>query len=159
MLISCCFCIKVLLFRTLRLPKRKCSFNDNIKREFPFIKGKGENVESTICLCKFFISHGGRADIVNHVKTKKHKIALETTSCSNVTSFLSTQEVTLVYHTAVHNHSFQSMDCTSDIVNKIFNNKFKCSQTKCKAIITHCIAPHAKKQIDNELKEALFISS
>jgi hypothetical protein len=42
------------------------------------------------------------------------------------------------------------MDCTTAIVKKLFDDKFRCSQTKRKAIIT--------KQIDEELKEARFIS-
>jgi hypothetical protein len=50
------------------------------------------------------------------------------------------------------------MDCTTAIVKKLFNNKFRCSQTKCKAIITNVIAPVVTKQTDEELKEAHFIS-
>jgi hypothetical protein len=52
------------------MPKRKCSINDNIRREFFFIKGVDENVECTLCNSKFCISHGGRSD----VKTKKTKV-------------------------------------------------------------------------------------
>jgi hypothetical protein len=50
------------------------------------------------------------------------------------------------------------MDCTTAIVKKIFKDKFRCSQTKCKAIITNVFAPFTTKQIDEELKEARFIS-
>jgi hypothetical protein len=42
--------------------------------------------------------------------------------------------------------------------NKIFNNKFTCSQTKCRAIIANVIEPFAMKQLLQELKEASFIS-
>jgi hypothetical protein len=42
---------------------------------------------------------------------------------------------------------------------KLFNDKFRCSQTKYKAIITNDIAPFATKQIDEERKEARFIST
>jgi hypothetical protein len=52
---------------------------------------------------------------------------------------LAAQEATFVYHTAVHNHSFKSMGCTTTIVGKLFNDKATCSQTKCKAIITNVI--------------------
>jgi hypothetical protein len=75
---------------------------------------------------------------------------------------LAAQEATFAYHMAVHNHSFKSifksMDCTIAIVKILFNDKFRCSQTKCKAIITNVIAPFAIKQIDEELKEARFLS-
>jgi hypothetical protein len=50
------------------------------------------------------------------------------------------------------------MDCTTTIVKKLLNDKFRCSQTKCKAIITTGIAPFVTKQTDEELKEARFIS-
>jgi hypothetical protein len=35
---------------------------------------------------------------------------------------LAAQEATFAYHTAVHNHSFKSMDCTTTIVRKLFND-------------------------------------
>jgi hypothetical protein len=50
------------------------------------------------------------------------------------------------------------MDCTIAIVKKLFNDKFRCLQTKCKAIITNVIAPFVTKQTDEKLKEARFIS-
>jgi hypothetical protein len=50
------------------------------------------------------------------------------------------------------------MDCTTAIMKKLFNDKFRCLQTKCKAIIINVIAPFVTKQIDEELKEARFIS-
>jgi hypothetical protein len=43
-------------------------------------------------------------------------------------------------------------------VRKLFNDKFTCSLTKCRAIITNVIAPFATKQILQELKEVRFIS-
>jgi hypothetical protein len=45
----------------------KCSVNDSIKSEYPFIKGVNENVERTLRNAKFFITHCGRSDVVNHV--------------------------------------------------------------------------------------------
>jgi hypothetical protein len=50
------------------------------------------------------------------------------------------------------------MDCTIAIVKNLFNDKFRCPQTKSKAVITSVIAPFATKQIDEELKEDRFIS-
>jgi hypothetical protein len=43
-------------------------------------------------------------------------------------------------------------------VRKLFNDKFTCSQTKCRAIITNVIVAFATKQVLQELKEARFIS-
>jgi hypothetical protein len=98
---------------------------------------------------------------------KKRKLAHQNKASNNsISSYLSTknigetekqlllaaQETTFAYHTAVHNHSFKSIDCTATIIRKLFNVKFTCSQTKDRAIITNVIAPFATKQILQELK-------
>jgi hypothetical protein len=43
------------------MAKRKCSINDCVKSDYPFIKGVNENVECTLCNAKFCIAHGGRS--------------------------------------------------------------------------------------------------
>jgi hypothetical protein len=43
-------------------------------------------------------------------------------------------------------------------VRQLFNDKFTCSQTKCRAIITNVTAPFATKQVLQELKETRYIS-
>jgi hypothetical protein len=47
------------------MAKRKCSINDNIKSEYPFIKAVNENAECTLCNAKFCITRG-QLDVVNH---------------------------------------------------------------------------------------------
>jgi hypothetical protein len=74
---------------------------------------------------KFCITQGGQSDIVNHVKTKKYKLAVQNKASSNsICNYLSmknindmenllslaAQEATFAYHTAVHNHSSKSTD-------------------------------------------------
>jgi hypothetical protein len=58
-------------FIHIAMAKRKCSINDSIKSECPFIKGVNENDGCTLCNAKFCIEHGGRSDVVNHMKTKQ----------------------------------------------------------------------------------------
>jgi hypothetical protein len=48
----------MLSFSNPIMPKQKRSINDNIKREFPFIKSVDENVQCTLCNSKFCISQG-----------------------------------------------------------------------------------------------------
>jgi hypothetical protein len=43
---------------------------------------------------------------------------------------LAAKEGTFVFHTVARNQSFQSMDCTSTIIQKLFEPKFTCAQTK-----------------------------
>jgi hypothetical protein len=135
------------------IAKRNCNINDSIKSEYPYIKSVNENVECKLCNAKFCIAHGSRSDVVNHVKNK-YKLAVQNKSSNNsISNYLSTknisemdkqlslaaQEATSAYHTAMHNHSSKSMDCTTAIVIKLFNDKFTCSQIKCRGIITNVI--------------------
>jgi hypothetical protein len=123
------------------MAKDKCSINDSIRSECPFIKGVNENVECTLCNAKFCIAHGGRLDVVSHVKTKKYKLAVQNKASNNSMSnylcsknisemekklSLAAQEATFAYPTAVHNHNFRSMDCTTTVVRELFNDKFTC---------------------------------
>jgi hypothetical protein len=52
-------------------PNRKCSINDSIKSEYPFIKDVNENAECTLCNAKFSTAYGGPLDVINHMKTKE----------------------------------------------------------------------------------------
>jgi hypothetical protein len=69
---------------------------------------------------------------------------------------LAAQEVILAFHTAIHNHSLKSKNCTIAIVKNLFNQTFTCSQTKTEVIISKGMAPLAKKQVLNSLQEASF---
>jgi ribosomal protein S27E len=62
------------------MPKRKCTFNENLQNEFNFIKkcrkiGQEDKVECTVCSGIFSIDHGGKSDINQHIKTNRHKFA------------------------------------------------------------------------------------
>jgi hypothetical protein len=63
-------CENLLVVIHIVMAKWKCRINDNIKSEYPFIKGVNENHECTLCNAKFCTAHGGQSDIVNHMKTK-----------------------------------------------------------------------------------------
>ena len=119
------------------MPKRKCNFTSDIKRDYPFLK---ETVDSKLlcnnCQSVFLISHGRRSDIKDHLETKKHKSSLEAImSSSRVTNFfkavssdesllLTAKEATFAYHTDIYEQSFKSSDCTSKLVSKLFEPKF-----------------------------------
>ena len=82
------------------------------------------------CGSVFSIVHGGRADVNNHLGSKKHEVSVEAAaSSSRVTSYfknvgcvatlaLAAKEATFAYHTATHGQSFKSFDCTSKLVSK-----------------------------------------
>ena len=90
------------------------------------------------------MAHSRRADIIQHLKSAKHKEAdiAASSSSSQITSFftekafdssqrdLAAKEGTFAYHTVMHNDSFQSTDCTSKLIKKCFESQYVCARTK-----------------------------
>jgi hypothetical protein len=59
------------------MPKRRCVFTESLEVEYPFLKEDNQmgKVLYSICKSKFSIEHGGRSDILQHIKKRKHAIA------------------------------------------------------------------------------------
>ena len=109
--------------------RRKCSFNSDMQKEYPFLKrhfGMEDRVKCLQCLSEFSVSHeGGRSDIKEHLKTAKHKASLlavtqsprldvffKKTVPEGIDFLIAAKEATFAYHTAVHNISFKTADCS-----------------------------------------------
>ena len=148
------------------MPKRKCKFTNELKQEFPYLKDTGNGkVLCNHCGSIFSIVHGGRADVNNHLGSKKHKVAVEAAaSSSRVTSFfkdvgsasvatlaLAAKEATFAYHTATHGQSFRSSDCTSKLVSKLFEPKFSLGKTTVQVICMQIIFGHQHKLVQDKL--------
>lgn len=158
------------------MPKRKCCFNDDYTKEWDFIRRGEQEHEATcrLCSCTFSIGHGGKADIVQHIQTKKHKNQIPVPSSSKpVSSYflkrhsdeddkVTAAEMTMAYHTIKHHQSFSSSDCNNKLFSTIFpDSKIaeKCSsaRTKCTALIKNVIAPQSVKHVITVVKnEANF---
>ena len=122
------------------------------------VKDGAQTVWYAICNNSFSVSHGGRANVNDHIQTKKHKTsqAASSSSCS-ITSFFSKTEPThdgiklaaaegvFAYYTVKHNHSFRSMNCTTKLVKKLFDQKFSSARTKTEAIVSNVLAPYSYK--------------
>ena len=141
--------------------KRKCVFNDKLKKKYPFITKTTSNsdVRCQQCHSDFSISHGGDNDIAKHLGTGRHKDAIAGISSSKaVTDYFkptlnSKQELEIAaaegvwaYHTVQENQSFRSNDCTSKIIKTCFDPIFSCARTKCEAIAVNVFAPYAEKE-------------
>ena len=76
--------------------KRKCTFNDDLQKEFKFIKLDGLGKDGTKVVCQhcnthFSVSHGGRSDINQHLQIQKHKEAEKAmASAGNISSYFVT---------------------------------------------------------------------
>ena len=70
------------------MPKRKCKFTDELKREFPCLKDAGNgNVLCNQCGFVFSIVDGGRADVNNHLRSKKHEVSVKAAASSSQVTF------------------------------------------------------------------------
>jgi hypothetical protein len=90
-----------------------------------------------------------RVDIEDHVKTAKHRSAINATASANIRDLFkakdgnnnnsdlecAAKEVTFSYHTARHELSFKTSDCTSKLIKKLYDPKFSSARTKTETII------------------------
>jgi hypothetical protein len=154
------------------MPKTRCVFTESLEAEYTFLK-EDQQVRKVLCsICKsqFSIEHGSRSDILQHIKKRKHAIAVKTKSCSkNVTSYITNEIITddckyiaaeeglFAFHTIKHNHSFRSMDCTSSDIRRLHVERFSCGRTKCGSIAVNVLAPFAMQQIFEELESVTYL--
>lgn len=129
-----------------KMPKRSCKFTEELQNEFPFLQkhlSLATEVRCKKCLGTFSIAHGGRSDIQRHVKSDKHQKSLSAASSSAAlpTFFrqdkfgdkeaeLAQTEGLWAFHTVTHNQSFRSMDCTSKLIQKVFDKKIQLWQNQ-----------------------------
>jgi hypothetical protein len=124
-----------------------------------------EKVLCSICKSQFSIKHGGRSDILQRIKKRKHATAAETRSCNKkVTSYFTKETINdeckhiaaegrlFAFHTIKYNHSFRSMDFTSSVIRRLHEETFSCGRTKCEPIVVNVLAPFAMQQFFEELE-------
>ena len=71
---------------------------------------------------------------------------------------IAAKEATFAYHSAVHNLSFKTADCSSKLISKLFEPKFSSARTKTEAIVLNAIVPLAAEELKNDLKEINFVT-
>ena len=155
--------------------KRKCTFNDDLQKEFMFIKfdrmrKDGTKVVGQQCNAHFSVSHGGiGATSINICKVKKHKEAEKAiTSAGNISSYFVTHsdntksrkiaatEAVIAYHGVCHGQSFRANDCLSK--KTTVETKFSSARTKSHAIICNVLAPHVVTEVIEDLHEAKSVT-
>lgn len=156
------------------MPKRSCIFNQELQNEYPFLKKVhvlDNRVKCLTCGSEFSVSHGGRADIKDHLKSSRHKNSLlASAGSSKLTSYfksseprnneldLAAKEAVFAYHTVNHNLSFNSNVCTSKLISTFFEPKFTLGKTKCEAIVLNVLAPLALDELREELNKSNFVT-
>lgn len=153
--------------------KRVCSFNEDLQKEFKFLRFESGSQDKSRLLCKtcgvrFSIAHGGRSDISQHTRSQKHKEA-EKAACSSSSIapyFTKRQDEDKVlasegmfaYHTVMHGHSFRSNDCLSTLIKRTYEPKYSSARTKTEAIICNVLSPLSLEQVEKDLKACSSVS-
>lgn len=155
-------------------PRRKCHFNSDLQKEFPFLKPTSISIHIVYCqICKseVDISNSGRSSIKKHLTKKKHQLAVNAASSSEkVTNFfkdntlssenllIAAKEGTFAYHTIKHMQSFRSLDCTSKLIASLFEPKFTLARTKTDVIVKNVFAKEVQSRLNNALQKINYFS-
>lgn len=123
-----------------------------MQNEFPFLKavqGSDSVVLCSLCDGKFSVADSGRKQINQHLNTQKHIKGAKTVEVNKpITSFLQSQpakmelerkELTFAFHFGKHRMSKRTADCTSKLVNKLFDSQFTCGATKSTKLVQKVI--------------------
>lgn len=148
------------------MPKRKCHFKEEFSKEWTCIKKGRTDNEAYCSFCNSYISvsHGGRSDLLDHIKTVKHKTSMHGASSSrHVSDFFvkkDTKEETLVaaaelttaYSAVKHHQSFKSLDCSNKLIPLMYPDskvaaKQSSARTKSTAIVNNILSPMQSKYV------------
>ncbi|CAL8119834.1 unnamed protein product [Orchesella dallaii] len=156
--------------------RRKCHFNSDLEKEFGFLEKRQKNdpsvVYCTVCNNTFSIANSGRSQIIKHLTTDLHKKGEQAKASSKkldqfFTSVkpkqedfeLAAREGTIAYHTVVHDHSFNSVTCTSKLLKAFYDAKFLCAKTKCEKIVTNVLVPASLDIVRKDLDNCNFVTA
>lgn len=159
------------------MPKRKCLFNDDLRKKYvSFRQGRTESeVTCLLCSCSVSIANKGKSDIEEHIRSKKHqghlKNTAHTSKCLSMyltkteenAKLVAAAEATLSYHTVCHHQSYNSLNCTIAVHKKIYTDseickKITCARTKATSIVNNVLAPFSIRQIIKDLENIAYIS-
>ena len=155
------------------MSKRKHVFRDDYEKEFANVKQsrKGKSY-AHCCYCdnEINLEAMGKTAISVHNATTRHKnnarsiasnqsmknFFTSRTSPNNLDYKAAAAEGAWAFHTAKHQQSFLSNDCTTHLIKAIFSDsdiakKFTSARTKTASIITGVLAPFAEISSLSEL--------
>ena len=124
-----------------------------------------------ICVTDISVSHGGRNDIMKHIKGKHHQEMVKSaTSTRPLASFYKPQvsqslieaETRWTTFVSKHNIAFLASDHATKLFAKMFPDseiakKFACGRTKTTAIIKQALAPHFLKKATQSMSNPFSI--
>jgi hypothetical protein len=98
--------------------------------------GQVDRVKCEQCSPEFSVFRGGHSDIKDHMKCAKHEASLAVAArSSKISSFfkstdpvdkdllIAAKEATFAFHTAAHDLSFKTANCSTKLISKFFEPK------------------------------------
>ena len=143
------------------MPKRKTSYNHTWSSELPFVsKSSKDQFHAFFKLCHIDIdlSSKGKGAVERHAATERHK---DNTSSAGHSSFTSSfapkttadnktaaAELTKLFHTVKHHHSYGSFDCSAKVEKLIYEDSLVATgvtlgRTKAQALCENVLAPYS----------------
>jgi hypothetical protein len=143
----------------------------------PFLKEYKLDASQATCItCNqhFSIHYRGKADIDNHMKTKKHQnnmksfninrqLITKTIKPSKEKDEVSAAEGVLTFHGVKHGHSYLSQQRLTNVCKTIFSsslvaNSLSCARTKSTSIVLNVLSPYFTHKLFEDLKEFYYYS-
>ena len=126
-----------------------------------------------LCLVSFTVKHDGEKAVKTHAYSRKHQATCSAAKTNTLlTAYLPKKdsmtefivagiEVASVYHSVVHCHSYNSLDCGMKLNKKLFSDsdnakKVHCGRTKAEAIVENVLAPQSLKMVLEEMHDVAF---
>jgi hypothetical protein len=148
--------------------KRKSSFCDDSKIKYPMFEEAVDehHARCTICNQVISVATQGASALTRHLNTSNHQKVAQAQGQQLLHSEehkMWAADLTLAYHTAVHHHSYNSMNCTTSLNGVIYGDslialKLRCAKTKTEALVNHVIGPYLQEHIKAELCGVPFVS-
>ena len=125
--------------------KRKCTFNDDLQKEFKFIKFGRLGKDGSKVVCQQWRNIGSYL-VIHSNGSESRKIAAI--------------EAVIAYHGVRHSQSFCANDCLSKLIKNTVEPKFSSTRTKSQAMIYNVLAPHVMTEVIfvEDLREAKSVT-
>ncbi|XP_031336575.1 uncharacterized protein LOC116182582 [Photinus pyralis] len=155
--------------------KRINKYRKEWENTFNWLTEDNQKARCNLCKKSFSCMYGGLGDIKRHAEGadhKKHEVVVkqnktlqsflgQTEAMNSQQEKILAAEVTNVYHTVKHAHSYNSLDCTTQLLSVMYSDshiatKIRLGRTKASMIAFNVLAPFSIQSPLCELSKGVF---